>query len=113
MANTVFVYGSLKQGFGNHVLLKDSKFLGEDSVRGYTMYSLGGFPAICPNDDGGVVHGEVYQVDDETFSRLDILEGYPHFYNRKPVFTEKNGDYCWVYFHEEPPNNNVVEGGEW
>lgn len=87
MKNLVFVYGSLKQGFGNHSLLADSTKLGTHvTPPEYSMYSLGAYPYVKV---GGytAIHGEVYEVDDETMGDLDRLEGVPVFYNRHPIKT--------------------------
>lgn len=107
--NKVAVYGSLKEGFGNHRLLTTSEKVGEDWVDGWTMYSLGGFPAIVEGD--GSIKVEIYEVDDETFSRLDRLEGYPSFYDRKKVETSEGA--AWIYYHHTPPAREIVESGEW
>ncbi len=84
--HTVFVYGSLMRGYGNHGLLEESTYLGRASVEKLSLHSLGSFPAAIPSDrDDSVVHGEVYSVDDSTLARLDRLEGHPTFYERQVV----------------------------
>ena len=45
----VFVYGTLKEGFGNNRLLKDSQKISEDAVEGFVMYHMGGFPGVVPS----------------------------------------------------------------
>jgi len=109
MSTLVAVYGSLKEGYGNHRLLLSSDKMGEDWVEGWQMYSLGGFPAIVKGNSK--VKVEIYSVDEETFSRLDRLEGYPSFYDREQVKTVQ-GD-AWIYFHHYKPNAPVVEDGDW
>ena len=111
----VAVYGTLKRGRGNHHLLTDSQFIGEcRTAPEFTMYSLGFCPAITASGDTAITI-EVYDVDKETFGRLDSLEGYPHFYNRKVITTEF-GD-AWVYFipraEEDWNNHEIVEDGTW
>lgn len=85
--NFVFVYGSLKKGFGNHRLLVESELICEavtlDSK--YNMRSCGGFPGVHSNGENRI-SGELYSVDDITFESLDRLEGNGHFYNREEVF---------------------------
>ena len=111
--NKVAVYGSLRQGLGNHRLLASSKFLGEDiSQPEWKMYSLGGFPGIVKGNSEVTL--EVYEVDKDTFESLDWLEGYPTFYNRRVINTTY-GD-AWVYYLNEPDNyenHGVVETGDW
>ena len=71
----VAVYGTLKQNQSNHWLLADQKRCGEFQCDLITLYDLGPFPAAkLSNSDGARV--EVYEVDDETFARLDELEGF-------------------------------------
>ena len=42
----VFVYGTLKRGFGNYyAYLKEAKYLRNDTIKG-TMYNLGAFPGV-------------------------------------------------------------------
>lgn len=108
----VFVYGTLKSGHGNHRLLQGSKFLGRSTVDRFKMYSLGGFPAVVPSEDG-VIQGEVYEVDDFTMTRLDRLEGYPNFYDRMIVSTEKGP--AWIYYMHTPPreDKSIIPNGVW
>jgi gamma-glutamylaminecyclotransferase len=116
----VFVYGSLKRGFHNHSVLDGAKFAGEATLNPkYTMYSLGGYPAIVPDGKHpSQIIGELYEVDNAGLARLDMLEGYPSYYNRRKeiVNTERGGEIAWVYYIE-PANNNgnndVVKSGLW
>jgi len=111
----VAVYGTLRKGHGNHRLLESSEFLGEEKLPGHGMVSLGGFPAVytSENDKKSVVV-EVFKVDGEsTKKRLDMLEGYPSFYDRKLVKTS-HGD-AWMYVIESynEKSERQVEGGDW
>ena len=104
----VMVYGSLKKGFGNHSLIQSSKLIGDvvtEEVFG--MVSFGGFPGLLDpsyyqNSSHFRIQGELYEVTPETFARLDRLEGYPSFYNRKIITAKdiKDGEYydCWIYY---------------
>lgn len=72
----VFVYGTLKRGYENHHLLARSEFIG----RAYTAspYRLldGDYPVLRDNGENRCpVSGEVYEVDLQTISALDELEG--------------------------------------
>lgn len=96
MTHKVFVYGSLKRGLGNHVLLAGSTFLGLDKVEsGFNMVSLGAFPGVVPANPGYPVLGEVWEITDEVLSDLDMLEGHPRFYRRVRVPT-RFGE-AWIY----------------
>lgn len=79
----VAVYGSLKRGFGNHRLLADARFMSHGIIKNSILVSLGAFPALYINQlSGDNVQVEVYRVTPEEFQSLDMLEGYPSFYNR-------------------------------
>lgn len=74
--NLIAVYGSLKQGFFNHSLLENSKFLGTFKTNPeYTMYSLYSFPAIIKGGNTSI-HVEIYEIDLNTLKAIYILEGY-------------------------------------
>jgi gamma-glutamylaminecyclotransferase len=73
----IFVYGTLKRGGSNHLLLARQQFLGIAwTPPGYTLYSLGDYPGMvrAPADQAGV-EGEVWVVDDACLRQLDDLEG--------------------------------------
>jgi len=99
--HNVFVYGSLKQGFGNHRLLSFSQFLGEATTKDshFSMISLGGFPGVF--DDGeSRISGEVYRVNDSTLRNLDGLESEGSFYSRRTYpMRLSNGEVidCYIY----------------
>lgn len=79
----VFVYGSLKSGFGNHSLLEESVFVGNALTKdsAFTMISFGAFPGVMLHGNKRV-KGEVYRVNDYTMFMLDKLEGNGFFYTR-------------------------------
>ena len=76
----VFVYGTLKRGFGNSVHLQGSQFMGiAETVARYPLFvDMYAVPYLV--DDEGFtgserVVGEMFLVNDKTMNRLDILEG--------------------------------------
>lgn len=83
--HNVFVYGTLKKGFWNNGLLRNSTLVGSGVTvsDSFTMYD-GGFPYVVP-DGLNRVSGEVYVVEDDVLANLDRLEGVPHHYIRKEV----------------------------
>ena len=85
MTHRVFVYGTLKSGFGNHYLLKGCAFIGHAAtVPTYKMIE-NGFPVVMPDPDGKPLAGEIYTVDDETLAQLDQLEREGSSYDRKLI----------------------------
>jgi gamma-glutamylcyclotransferase (GGCT)/AIG2-like uncharacterized protein YtfP len=115
----IFVYGTLKQGFGNHRLLANQEYIGRATTPDrYTMLSLGAFPGVV--DAGSYrVYGEVYDVDDECLSDLDSLEGHPDFYRRTPIVVNtEDGDELEVETYLLPEiwidgKHSIVQSGEW
>jgi gamma-glutamylcyclotransferase (GGCT)/AIG2-like uncharacterized protein YtfP len=109
----VAVYGSLRKGMGNHGLLQSDEvtFLGTERVSGFDMYSMGGFPFITPAQ--GEIRIELYKVGHATMLRLDRLEGYPSFYDRKLIQTSKGQ--AWIYFivGKNLSNYEKVQSGDW
>ena len=71
----LFVYGSLKRGGGNSHWLTGALWQGRARLAGYRLHSLGNYPMAVPGR--GVVHGEVYAVNDTLLARLDQLEDVP------------------------------------
>lgn len=111
---TVFVYGSLRQGQPNHRYLKGQEYLGEYKIVGFDMYNVGSFPAIVPGS--GIVRGEAYRVDDAALARLDRLEGHPRMYRREQVAIE--GILItllgWAYVWQRSVSGMVaVPAGDW
>ena len=117
----VFVYGTLRQGFSNHGLLKGMPYLGKgvSAIEKFEMKEPhhGGFPLLfeagqrtnSSNVMAGKVHGEVYVVDPLTLLELDRLEGNGDMYTRskqwitlkdQTVAAKNNFKPCiqaWVY----------------
>jgi len=110
----VFVYGSLLSGLHNHGALRDSVCIKKDEIaKGFLMFDIGNIPAcIHTGKSWDVIMGEVYEVNKETFNRLDRLEGFPSFYDRieykmleKPV---------WIYIHRKISQIvPLVASGDW
>ena len=103
--HTVFVYGTLKEGFHNNRLLTDAEKVDEGhTVQKYDMHFSGGLPYVLESGDTSKIHGEVYLVNNDTFARLDQLEGHPDFYERRITWIQpKLGAprKAWVYFYNE------------
>lgn len=93
----LFVYGTLKRGYGNHVVLGNAKFVDEYVLKdNYYMVDLGPFPAAIKTDSiQGTIIGELYQIDNDILKNTDRLEGYPSYYGRSIVNT-KYGD-AFIY----------------
>ena len=99
---SVFVYGTLLTGYGNHGLVSglvvDVK---PGTVSGFRLYDLGAFPGARPAPDFGV-RGEMLTLEDpkEALRRLDRLEGVPTLYTRERVtvaFDDGTTGEAWIY----------------
>ncbi len=112
----LFVYGTLKRGFGLHRVLKqlDAQFAGAGSIRA-RLYDLKDFPGALPSSVGEHrVEGEIYELKDP-ISQLKILDQEEEFYPdspRKSLFVRevtkvrlRNGltREAWVYFLNKKP----------
>jgi gamma-glutamylcyclotransferase (GGCT)/AIG2-like uncharacterized protein YtfP len=114
-----FAYGTLKRGFPNYPLMKyiDAEFICEGYLKGYIMYSLGGFPMIDIGDKNNLIHGEIFEVND--FNRLDILEGTKTgFYKRVilPIQCKEKTIYCNVYIKGDSyriDTKEIIKDGIW
>ena len=126
---TVFVYGTLKTGHGNHyAFLRNAESLGEATTDEPFILKRGpGFPYATepkPYRDLGGDHdarpiaGEVFRVDAATLRDLDRLEGCPtHYYRRRVGFREPGAPHrAWIYIVadaervEDFPNCDILDG---
>lgn len=102
----VAVYGSLKKGFGNHRLIANSELVSKGITPPiFKMISFLAYPGIL--DGNKNIEVEVYSVDSLTFKRLDGLEGYPNFYNRKLVNILKEDKALIPNY--EPTDEDILE----
>lgn len=111
----VFVYGTLKRGHGNHVLLEQSKFLGAGvTTEKYVMYKSG-VPFVSKQLKLTTIFGELYSVDELTLNNLDMLEGHPNWYKREKISIsyisdegKTNTTEAWLYFNDDIPASAEV-----
>lgn len=117
--NIVAVYGTLREGLGNHTLIADCKRIGLGWLTGFRMYNLGDLPAIiATHDDSGRIRVEWYDVSDDILEELDGLEGFnPDSVNtslfvRKRVFSPYGRG--WIYLYNRSLNSvPYMEAGDW
>lgn len=97
--HNVFVYGSLKNGYGNNRLLQSSEYCGQDitSSADFKMISLCSFPGVIHSENGFHISGELYRVNDKTLQSLDRLEGNGSFYKRELVKLKGFDEDAWMY----------------
>jgi gamma-glutamylaminecyclotransferase len=114
----VFVYGTLKKGFGNHGVLGNAMYIDEavTNSKEFTMFD-GGFPFVSDSFDDeerqGSIMGELYETDDEQILyNLDRLEGVPLLYVKKEitVTTLSNIRYEANMYVASPGSNERLKG---
>lgn len=117
------VYGTLKQGYGNHYLLQDEgvTFIGQvQTPPVYTLFD-GGFPIV---ERGGntSIKGELYEVTDErTIENLNRLEGctgeqgHPNNWYDIDFVELDNGIVANMYVMDEGKGGRrtIINDGEW
>lgn len=104
----LFVYGTLKNGFGNHQWIDGFPFVGIATANGVSIVSSTGLPYAITDKDG-VAHGELYgPVEMSSITKVDLLEGHPGFYCRRIVdvhhvdkYGNENVVKAWCYFCED------------
>lgn len=113
----VAVYGTLRKGNGNNIILTESNFLGSTkTLPKFEMFSLGGCPGIREGDTSLKV--EVYEVNQCTLERLDRLEGYrgvgqPNFYEREEVETEFGEALIYTLRDDRFMDQAIISSGDW
>jgi len=114
MGEILFVYGTLKRGYTNHHYLSGSKFLGRATTKDkFALYS-DGIPYLLKHPPVSRIKGELYEVDEETLKRVDVLEGHPHAYRREKIqVIIENGDEveAWAYFYPHT-RGKLIRSGE-
>lgn len=106
------MYGTLMRRQRNHHWMRGAVLLGRaSSPRGFSLWSLGQYPVACP-EGCGRIRGEVYRLNLAHLHRLDVLEEFPCFYQRKLIPTRFG--LAWVYYQLKPPGSaRWLSGGDW
>ena len=99
----LFVYGTLMKNQSNDYHLRDSTFICNDEIVGFSIINLGYFPAAV--ETSGTVKGEVYEITEECLNSCDFLERYPSMYNRT-LKTTAAGHEAWIYYMPFIVNND-------
>lgn len=109
-----FVYGTLKRGFRNHVLLTDALMIQEATTRpSYRLYDFGPYPCLVHDKNGVGVRGEIYEIDEKTLARLDRLEGNGVLYQRDTIELQDFNNPTIAYFYLGDISNLQDCGVSW
>lgn len=98
----IFCYGTLKRGFGNHVVIARhlTRPVEAAVLNGARLFDLGAPGVALPeNGRGYPVRGELVWVNDEGLARADYLENHPDTYRRvrRTVRVGERKLKAWVY----------------
>jgi len=100
----IAVYGSLRKGMGNHRLLETSKLLSTETIQdNFRMVDMGSYPGLIKSEEVNDIVVEIYEVTPDTYKRIEWLESYPSFYDRRNVHTTE-GEVSIYY---------LAKGGGW
>lgn len=104
MTHKIFVYGTLRPGTSEPVMVPGQ------------MFDLGWFPGAVgiETDDQHFFMAEIIEVDDETLARLDAYEGYDPRHPEHSLYLRKEYQDGFIYQY----NGNVsgklpVPTGDW
>ena len=114
----VFVYGSLKRGYRLYSqYLEECEFVGEATLKGYTLHKVEGawYPGI--QEGGGKVLGEVFRIGEDNLRQLDLVEGEGQLYDRVVADVELDAGgttsvFLYVFKNKELLEA-VIEDGVW
>lgn len=125
----LFVYGTLLSGAGHPKgarLAREGRLLGEATIQGCRLYSLGRYPGLVESaDDKGLVHGEVFALNSPAGSLkwLDAYEGIvpgDHLQNEyerveRPVrLASGESVTAWVYLYRKDVSRfRRIPEGRW
>ena len=116
----IAVYGSLRKGFGNNNIIESAIYKGEfDTKPEYSLYAVSpSFPGLKENGTTSI-RMEVYEVDEHTLSRVNMLEGYnenrnsrTNHYNRITITTPFGKAYAYIY-NSGVGTHELIESGDW
>ncbi len=109
----IFVYGTLKRGYGNNALLRDAAFLGEAvTVRKFAMINHG-VPFVIREQQLAPVAGELFDIGGNraTLNRLDRLESNGLLYDRITDMVNCGGKlHCASLYVRGPRAASWVDG---
>lgn len=126
----VFVYGTLRKGFGNYSTFLEGETIKElpATLHGGKIYpvSYGGFPCLVESKDKkDKVVGELMFLDKKKYFsimfNLDDLEGYDPYNERSSMYLRKlaeveteEGTYlAWVYVWNGEVSGKPIKNGDW
>ena len=113
----VFVYGTLRRGSARAMSIRfpGSRFVADAKVSG-SLYDLGAYPGLLLDESNSMVIGEVYEVDNETLSKLDDFESSSHYWRKQvKISLGTHSKKCWIYAPnpEAFSRRTLITSGDW
>ena len=114
------VYGSLRSGFHNHGILKDSTLLGTYVTEGsFTMYDSGAYFPIVIDRGLTPIEYELYEITDnsvmQSIHKLEGCTGIPgdkdNWYDLNKITTPEGE--AWIYVMHTRQPLKEIESGIW
>lgn len=110
----VFVYGTLKKGWGNNQrYLSTAQYIRSTMLKGISIHydPMSTLPFAKKNPKGKIV-GDIFKVDKMTLRNLDMLEAHPEWYKR--VLFQIKGLKVWIYLNpDEADYLPIIPDGIW
>jgi gamma-glutamylcyclotransferase (GGCT)/AIG2-like uncharacterized protein YtfP/cation transport regulator ChaC len=117
----IFVYGTLRKGEANHVLVEEAACIAEQAWVSGSLFDTGyGYPAMKQTPTAKI-SGELYTVTENELTRLDELEGYRengknNLYERiqQTVHTDTGNHIAFLYVaNKENLVKKKIPSGDW
>jgi gamma-glutamylcyclotransferase (GGCT)/AIG2-like uncharacterized protein YtfP len=127
VSDHVFFYGTLMTPFnrpGRQRVNPKLTFAGRGTIEA-ALFDLGIYPAAVPTNDGSVVWGEIYEMQDplSVLAILDEIEGYRANEPERSLYTRVQTDVtlgdgsrqsAWAYFYNAPLGRaQRIESGDY
>lgn len=111
----VATYGSLRKNHGNwRYILNCDPIITEVVEIPFRMISLGSFPGLIPSDELNQITIELYDVNPQTYNRIEQLEGWPSFYQKALIPTSMGEVEIYVLESRRYQSGyDAVDSGDW
>jgi len=109
----IFVYGTLRKGFGLNRYMDNFKYLGVGILKNFDMYSNGYFPMI--KKGSGEIIGEVYEIENGK-NEIVVLDQIENAYTRTKVKVKLNNvltDAETYVYNGNITNLKPIKSGNW
>lgn len=116
MSKYLLVFGSLrknsKRGYNHDRFGKGTqKYIKDVELKGYEMYNLGAYPAICEGKNN--IKCELHEVQDTAFEQINMMEIYAGYTPLKIKLDKKITATIYVMNKERLINYSKVIDGDW